>query len=164
MRVMEPLDGSDGIVPMAGQETPPISGRRHDGPESTPRLRLKRKAPASGYVDGAWWPHSGNLPQELPDLLSVLSVRLGSVARVMYNLAEWAEAPRKIVVTDQVVRLDGYHSQPANTIAVLDGRGDRIVLLVVPAATEADHAHTIAMAAAATDNASTVDSLLTTGA
>jgi hypothetical protein len=25
---------------------------------STPRLRLKRKAPITGYVDGAWWPRS----------------------------------------------------------------------------------------------------------
>lgn len=148
---------------MAVQEAPRISGRRHDGPDSTPRLRLKRKAPASGYVDGAWWPHSGDLPRELPDLISVLSVRLGPVARVTYNLAEWAMAPRKMVVGGRVVRLDGYHRQPANTIDVLDGRGDRIVLLVVPAATEADHAHTVAMAAAATDNASTVDSLLTAG-
>ena len=42
-------------------------------PEKTPRLRLKPKAPTSGYVDGAWWPHSDDLPIELPDLLAVLS-------------------------------------------------------------------------------------------
>ncbi|BBY44122.1 hypothetical protein MCEL_24170 [Mycolicibacterium celeriflavum] len=164
MRVTEPLDGSDGNIPMAQRENRADPGRRHDGPENTPRLRLKRKAPTSGYVDGAWWPHSGDLPQELPDLLSVLSVRLGPVARVTYNVGEWADAPRKIVVDGRVVRLDGYHRQPANTIGVLDGQGGRIVLLVVPAATEADYAHTIAMAAATAGNASTVDSLLTTGA
>lgn len=149
---------------MAVLEAPATSGRRHDGPENTPRLRLKRKAPVSGYVDGAWWPHSEDLPRELPDLLSVLSVRLGPVARVMYSLAEWAEVPRKMVVDGRVVRLDGYHRQPADTIAVSDGGGNRIVLLVVPAATEADFAHTIAMAAAAPGNASSVHSLLTTGA
>ena len=33
-------------------------GRRHTPPVHTPRLRLKPKAPQSGYVDGAWWPHS----------------------------------------------------------------------------------------------------------
>ncbi|OBB35868.1 DUF5994 family protein [Mycobacterium sp. 852002-51961_SCH5331710] len=149
---------------MAVQEAPPVPGRRHDGPENTPRLRLKRKAPVSGYVDGAWWPHSDDLQQELPDLLNVLSVRLGSVTRVMYHLAEWAQAPRKAVVEGRVVRLDGYHRQPSNTIAVLDGGGNRIVLLVVPANTEADFAHTIAMAAATPGNVSTVDSLLSTGA
>ncbi|MGV0606881.1 DUF5994 family protein [Mycolicibacterium sp. XJ1904] len=148
---------------MAVQEAPTVSDRRHDGPENTPRLRLKRKGPTSGYVDGAWWPHSEDLEQELPDLLSVLSVRLGPVSRVMYNIAEWAEAPRKTVVDGRVVRLDGYNRQPANTIGVLDGSGSRITLMVVPAATEADFAHTIAMAAATPGNESTVSSLLTTG-
>lgn len=47
------------------------SGQRHPGPENTPRLRLKRKAPLAGYVDGAWWPHSDDLPAELHDLVAV---------------------------------------------------------------------------------------------
>ena len=51
-------------------------GARQAGPQHTPRLRLKRKLPVTRYVDGAWWPHSDDLPTELPDLLAVLSVRL----------------------------------------------------------------------------------------
>lgn len=149
---------------MTSLESVAVAGRREQGPETTPRLRLKRKAPTSGHVDGAWWPHSGDLVQELPDLVTVLSVRLGEVARVAYNLAEWAPAPRKFRVEGRVVRLDGYHRQPANTIEVLSSTGARTVLLIVPPGTEADHAHTIAMAAAEPGNASTVDSLLTTGA
>jgi len=141
-------------------ESRAVSGRRNAGPENTPRLRLKRKAPITGYVDGAWWPHSDDLPTELPDLLAVLSVRLGEVARVTYNLAEWAKAPRKISIDGRVVRLDGYQRQPANTVGVLDGRGHKIVLLVVPAHTDPDRAHAIVMAAAATDDASSIDSLL----
>jgi hypothetical protein len=140
-----------------------VFDRRHAGPENTPRLRLKRKSPITGYVDGAWWPHGDDFPTELPDLLAVLSVRLGDVARVTYNLAEWAKAPRKLPIDGRIVGLDGYHRQPSNTVGVLDGRGNKIVLLVVPAHTEPDRAHTIAMAAAATDNTSSVDSLLTAG-
>ena len=30
------------------------------------RLRLKPKAPRTGYVDGAWWPRSHDLAAELP--------------------------------------------------------------------------------------------------
>lgn len=136
------------------------SGLRHHGPEHTPRLRLKRKAPIAGSVDGAWWPHSDNLPAELHDLVAVLSVRLGSVSRVTYNLAEWDTPPRKIRVDGQTVRLDGYHRQPAHTVGILDGHGGEIILLVVPAQTGADEAHSVMMAAAAPDNTSTVDSLL----
>ena len=145
---------------MALRENGAASGRRQSGPEHTPRLRLKRKAPITGYVDGAWWPRSDDLPTELPDLLAVLSVRLGAVARVTYNLAEWAKAPRKASIGGQIVRLDGYHRQPPNTLGVLDTYGNKIVLLVVPVHTEPDRAHAIVMAAAATDDASSVDTLL----
>lgn len=145
---------------MALQARPPV-GRGHSGPDNTPRLRLKRKAPVSGYVDGAWWPHSADLPTELPDLLSVLSVRLGTVARVLYNLDEWAKAPRRMLIGDNcVVRLDGYRNQPSDTLTVCDVQGNRIVLLVVPANTDPEMAHSIVMAAAATDDATSVESLL----
>jgi hypothetical protein len=145
---------------MAVKEGAAVSADRHAGPENTPRLWLKRKAPISGFVDGAWWPNSDDLPTELPDLLSVLSVRLGVVARVMYNVDEWSIAPRQMVVGGHKVRLDGYHRQPPNTLEVLDARGNRIVLLVVPARTEPDRAHSIVMAAAATGDATSVESLL----
>src|SRR3954470_1677821 len=93
-------------------------GRRNSSPEHTPRLRLKPKAPRSGYVDGAWWPRSGDLAVELPDLLAVLSVRLGRIDRVLYNLDEWAKLPTKLNTGGRAVRLDGYQRQPSNTIEV----------------------------------------------
>lgn len=83
------------------------AGRKHTPPENTPRLRLKPKAPITGYVDGAWWPHSDDLVTEVPDLLAVLSVRLGTIDRVIYNLAEWAKAPKKLPTDRRVVRLAG---------------------------------------------------------
>ena len=59
----------------------------------TPRFRLKPTAHDSGYVDGAWWPRSDDLMTELPDLVAVLSVRLGTISRVMYNPTEWRTTP-----------------------------------------------------------------------
>ena len=70
------------------------SFRQHDTPRvPTPRLRLKPKGPPSGHVDGAWWPRSDDLTTELPDLIAVLSFRLGEIDRVTYNFNEWIEAP-----------------------------------------------------------------------
>ena len=80
---------------MTLKKDPVDVGRRHTPPVQTPRLRLKPKAPHSGYVDGAWWPHSADLAAELPDLLSVLSVRLGPIGRVIYKMNEWAKPPAK---------------------------------------------------------------------
>lgn len=133
---------------------------RQAGPENTPRLRLKRKAPTTGFVDGAWWPHTDELSAELPDLLTVLSVRLGGVARVTYNLDEWTKVPRRLVVDGRTVRLDGYHRQPPHTIGILNTQGKGVDLLVVSSNTEPDRAHSIVMAAAAPDDTSTVATLL----
>ena len=136
------------------------AGRRHTPPVHTPRLRLKPKAPQSGYVDGAWWPHSEDLTAELPDLLSVLSVRLGPIGRVIYNVNEWAKPPAKFATGGRTVRLDGYRLQPLNTVEVLGLNGNKIVLLVVSPRATPDQAHAIMMAAAGPNDASTVDSLL----
>jgi len=148
---------------MAVIEQPITRRDRHDGPEHTPRLWLKRKAPATGYVDGAWWPHSTELIDELPDLLAVLAVRLGVVERVTYRIGEWSDGPRKLLVGGRMVKLDGYRRQPPSTVGITDGRGNEIVLLVIPAETHPDRAHAMAMVAAATDDASSVESLLITG-
>ena len=135
-------------------------GSRHGPPANTPRLRLKPKAPQSGYVDGAWWPHSEDLTAELPDLLSVLSVRLGPISRVIYNINEWASAPAKFATSGRTVRLDGYHRQQVHTVEVLGLNRDKIVLLVVAPHADPDQAHAIMMAAAGPANASTVECLL----
>lgn len=134
--------------------------RRPTPPEHTPRLRLKPKAPHTGYVDGAWWPYSDDLITELPDLLAVLAVRLGPVDRVLYKAGDWATAPAQLVTADGAVRLDGYRLQPPNTIEVLGQDDNRTVLLVVPPHTGPDRAHATLMAAAAANNESTVDGLL----
>jgi len=134
---------------------------RHTLPEHTPRLRLKPKAPLSGFVDGAWWPRSDDLTAELPDLLAVLSVRLGQIGRVIYNVSEWPNAPKKFATGEGTVRLDGYRLQPVHTIEILGLDGKNIVLLVVSPQADPEQAHTILMTAAGPDNTLTVNSLLT---
>ncbi|HTI74295.1 MAG TPA: DUF5994 family protein [Mycobacterium sp.] len=129
-------------------------------PEQTPRLRLKPKAPHSGYVDGAWWPHSDDLAAELPGLLEVLSVRLGPIERVIFNCNEWSK-PSAIFATDgRRVTLDGYRLQPAHTVEVHGLNRNKIVLLVAPPHGDPDKAHATLMAAAAPSDDATVDSLL----
>ncbi|BBX04591.1 hypothetical protein BST36_25555 [Mycolicibacterium moriokaense] len=129
-------------------------------PDQTPRLRLKPKACMSGYVDGAWWPHSDDLTTQLPDLLAVLSVRLGPIGRVVYNANEWDTPPRKVTIGGRTVRLGGFQYQPVHTLEVLGLSGNRIALLVVPPNTDPEEAHTALMAAAGPGNDSTVADLL----
>jgi len=147
---------------MAQQTDSADVDRTDRGPQNTPRLRLKRKAPTNGFVDGAWWPHGDDLTTELPDLLTVLSVRLGDIARVRYNRNEWTMAPAKLRFADQLVRLDGYDRHPAGTLGVQGVKGEEMLLLVIPAATGPDEAHAAMMATAASENASHIRALLAT--
>jgi hypothetical protein len=135
-------------------------GHRHTPPAHTPRLKLKPKAPQSGYVDGAWWPHTADLTAELPDLLSVLSVRLGPIGRLIYNVNEWESPPAKFVTGGRTVRLDGYRLQPVHTVEAIGLNHNKIVLLVVSPQADPDQAHAILMTAAGPDNALTVEGLL----
>jgi len=148
---------------MTPQQNRTDVGRNPTPPEHTPRLRLKPKAPHIGYVDGAWWPHNDDLTTELPDLLAVLSVRLGPIDRVLYKLNDWASAPAKLATGGRAVKLDGYRLQPPNTVEVLGLNRNRIVLLVVPPHTDSDHAHATMMAAAGPGNDSTVGGLFMAG-
>ncbi|ORA23960.1 DUF5994 family protein [Mycobacterium aquaticum] len=134
--------------------------KQRTAPEHTPRLRLKPKASHSGYVDGAWWPHTTDLSTELPDLLAVLSIRLGRIDRVLYNVGEWSKAPTKLATCGRRVRLDGYQRQPVNTIEVVGHDRAKIVLLTVPAGTDPAEAHSALMSAARPDNRSTAVDIL----
>jgi hypothetical protein len=145
---------------MALNEVHTDAEHQRTSPAHTPRLRLKPKAPETGYVDGAWWPHSTDLTTELPDLLSVLSVRLGPIGRVIYNVNEWAEPPARIVADGRTVRLGGYRLQPVHTVEVLGLNRSKIVLLVVSPHADPEQAHAIMMTAAGPSDASTVESLL----
>lgn len=136
------------------------AGWKQPAPNETPRLRLKPKAPTTGQVDGAWWPHSCDLVAEVPDLLAVLSVRLGPIVTVMYNLSEWATAPAKFRLDDRLVRLAGYRRQPSRTVEVLGMSGDRLALLVIPPQTDPESAHDAMMLAASPNDSTSVDELL----
>src|SRR4051794_23232009 len=136
------------------------SGGQRTGPENTPRLRLKPKAPITGHVDGAWWPRSDDLPRELPDLLAVLSVHLGPIDRVMYHLSDWTTTPARLYTGGRVVRLDGYNRQTANTLEVLGVGREKVLLLVLPPHSDPEMAHDTMMMAATANNVSTIGNML----
>src|SRR5690348_3381412 len=123
------------------------------------RLRLKPKGPATGFVDGGWWPRSWDLSAELPDLLGVLAVRLGRIERVSYYLGQWGAVVPKIRVDGGVVRLEGFRAQHANTVDVVSAH-QRVTLLVVPPELPAQAAHAALMAAGQRENTDDVESLL----
>ncbi|GAA5137850.1 DUF5994 family protein [Pseudonocardia adelaidensis] len=123
------------------------------------RLRLKPRAPVTGFVDGGWWPRSRDLPVELPALLAVLAVRMGPVESVSYNLDAWGPSPRRVTLDGRRVRLSGYRSQHPATIDVLSA-GHQLTLLVVPPEATPQAAHDALLAAGRRANNDRIDALL----
>ncbi|MEV4049794.1 DUF5994 family protein [Amycolatopsis sp. NPDC049688] len=117
-----------------------------------PRLRLKPAAPATGYVDGAWWPSTRDLAAELPALLAALAARLGRIDRVTYHLGDWPNAPRRVTFDDNAVRLEGFRSQPSGSLTAIGWNRQRTTLLVVPPETGPDAAQHALTTAADPDN------------
>ncbi len=140
--------------------TPQLSTMDIEPKRHALRLRLKPKAPTTGYVDGAWWPRSLDLPTELQALVEVLAIRLGRVERVSYHLGAWDAAPRRIDVDGRPLRLGGYRAQNPHTVDVVGSTGRRITLLVLPPSTAEATAHEVLMMAARRDNVDAIDELL----
>jgi hypothetical protein len=134
-----------------------------DRPELPLRLRLKPKAPPTGYVDGGWWPHSRDLTVELEPLAHVLGVRLGRVTRVAYSLSFWDKAPARITVDGRVIRLEGFDSQDEHVVHLSGPDRQRISVLVVPPEASTSAAHDAMMKSSQRGNADLPAEILTTG-
>lgn len=127
------------------------------------RLRLK-PAQSRGFVQGAWWPRSPHLTDELPALLTALSRRLGHIDRIVYDENGWAPAPSCIDHAGNTVALRSSSDHSNNTLAITGEKFGRLVLLVVPPYTDPVFAYATMMTAASPRDVSTADELLAIGA
>jgi hypothetical protein len=123
-----------------------------DSRQAMVRLTLKPAGAAKGFFDGGWWPHSWEPVAEFSALVEALPVGSGPVERISFNLTSWDTAPRRLVVQDRMVRLEGFHSTNPNTVTVIGPHLDRLTLLVVPPGAPADAAQRALMMVAAGAN------------
>jgi Family of unknown function (DUF5994) len=110
--------------------------RSVDAPAQPARLSRWTAADSASY-DGAWWPRSGKLEWELPDLLAALGDRVAPVTRVSFAAASWGPTPRAMRIGGRRVHLGGYRAIDPHLITMTGAGGDdRISLLVVPSDTD----------------------------
>ena len=118
----QPDPATDVIVDFMEQPcegtTTPVGARR---PASPVRLTL---APLLGNkIDGAWWPRTGLISRELPELVSVLDARLGQVIDINVNWSSLQGQPDLNWGWWQGVRPH---------VMTVGGRDARAKLLIVP--------------------------------
>ena len=117
----------------------PVAAAASVGGSASPttlRLQLDPDGPAEPDLDGAWWPHSSELPTELPALLAALSAHLGPTALIGYRRDAWNAAPDHLDLAGHAVHLQGFSSlgvsSGPSTLVVVDDRGRRVTVRVVP--------------------------------
>lgn len=95
------------------------------------RLQLKPYRSVAEHVDGAWWPRTTNLVDELPALLTSVAERLGPVVMVGYRRNGWEETPPLLEIGGHTVELLGFTSDEPSTVILIGADGHHLTLHVI---------------------------------
>ena len=103
----------------------------------SPRFAL-RAVPDRGLADGAWWPESRSLGDELTGLFSLWPAEAGRIVRVLYSPPDWDDRPRSVAVPGRRIKTGSFPRDDTHqlTLSMLDGR--RRSITVIPSDTPAD--------------------------
>lgn len=95
------------------------------------RLQLKPFRRVAEHVDGAWWPRSRHLVEELPELVASVSDRLGQVVMIGYRRNGWDEAPPLVEIAGHTVELLGFTSDEPASVILIGADGRHLTLHVI---------------------------------
>ncbi|SOX52473.1 hypothetical protein MAAFP003_1139, partial [Mycobacterium ahvazicum] len=101
------------------------------GDNSDSRLQLTPYRAASEHLDGAWWPRSQNLVEELPDLVASVSERLGRVVMVGYRRNGWDATPALAEIGGHTIELLGFISDEPASVILIGEDGRHLTLHVI---------------------------------
>ncbi|WP_019969528.1 DUF5994 family protein [Mycobacterium sp. 141] len=106
------------------------------------RLRLSGRREIAEHIDGAWWPASKRLEDELPDLVAAIERYLPSVVLVAYSRDGWIAPPARISLGDhhQPVEVVGFESDEPGAVILIGQDGHHLTLRVVDPDTEPQEA------------------------
>ncbi|HEU5027167.1 MAG TPA: DUF5994 family protein [Spirillospora sp.] len=119
-------------------------------PPTTSRLRLTPDGTGRGITDGGWWPRSRDAAAELAELAITVSARLGMPTRLTIDFDDWDHVPLRVTALGRVIRI-GWLPHLDHMIAVTRGRGEPVLLLVIPPETSQSSAEAALAEAAAGD-------------
>ena len=137
-----------------------MHGRRA-GDADRVRLALIDPPAERTTLDGAWWPRTVSLGDELPGLVQELHRRGIRVTRVAYNPGSWEAAPRRLAADGRTIRLGWFRSIDPQLLDLTgDSQRGRLDLLVVPPDTPAEIAEQAFTAATNRGNRETPTVLL----
>ncbi|RAG85549.1 hypothetical protein DN069_11480 [Streptacidiphilus pinicola] len=134
-------------------------------PQARPSLRLALTpdGPRS-RLSGAWWPHSRNLSEQLPELIAELDGVWGRITRAAIQDTAWTQLSHSVPAGTHDVRVNWYdHSQDPDAITLFSYRIGEWELLVVPPESSPWRAKQLMTAAARPNNQRSARALLADG-
>lgn len=109
-------------TPSAAKPTPCVINTPATARPASP-VRVTLASRLGHDIDGAWWPRTGRISRELPQLVSVLVVRLGEIVDINVN---WSALQSQPDLNLHCWR--GIHQH----VMTVSGRDARANLLIVP--------------------------------
>ncbi|MCX4918921.1 DUF5994 family protein [Streptomyces sp. NBC_00687] len=138
------------------------SSTKHIAEPVPVRLSLAPYQAVPGGLDGAWWPYSHQLADELPALIEALD-GVGNISVVTLGIEDWSHMPHHVAVGGHVVDAGWFASgRDENVILLLSHTRGFRTLLVIPPMTEAGAAAWLMDTPAPVDGSSTATELLAT--
>ncbi|QIY72486.1 DUF5994 family protein [Streptomyces sp. RLB1-33] len=113
------------MEPTAGHSA--TTAKRPSPPQPPVRLSLAPHKAVPGGFDGAWWPYSHNLADELPVVVQAMD-GVGSITRVIPGIERWPDIPHRVAVGGQFVSAGWFASGHEQNVVegepVDDGRAE----------------------------------------
>ena len=81
-----------------------------------------------------------DLSSELPDLLAIFGLWIGTVHRVVYDPSAWSSAPTRLIRRNEMVSLNPYRLVYRDTIYLMGTHSRDAVLFVLPPSSSGDEA------------------------
>lgn len=125
-----------------------------------PRLALESPSTRRGMFDGAWWPRSDDVAEELPDAVAAIGAHSGRVLRVGIHRPHWRRIPHSVLVGGSFPVRVSPVSTTAHTVVLTRSLRDQVLLLVVPPDTDTETALAAMVAAAAAESRADAETLL----
>jgi Family of unknown function (DUF5994) len=83
--------------------------------------------------DGAWWPESRQLSDQLGRLFAMWPPDQGRIARVLYSPPDWEDHPRSVALPGRIVKTGSFPRDDTHqlTLSLLDG-SRRSITVIAP--------------------------------
>jgi hypothetical protein len=96
-----------------------------------------RSIPDRRLHDGAWWPESRHLTDQLGQLFALWPASAGRIVRVLYSPPDWDDHPRAVLVPGGRVKTGCFPQDDTRQLILSMLDGSRRTITVVPPETSA---------------------------